>query len=91
MDLLYVYCFKSVGSYKHKLSRIESILILFLSFSIFILYYTNTEHIITNLQFHKMMKYNHACYFLSLFSSYTSFHYIYSHMLVKSSNRPRVF
>ena len=45
-------------------------------FSIFILYITNTEHIITNLQFHKIMKYNHACYFLSLFSSYTSFHYI---------------
>ena len=28
MDVLYVYCFKSVGSYKHKLSRIESLAIL---------------------------------------------------------------
>ena len=37
----------------------------FSSFSIFILYITNTEHIITNLQFHKIMKCNHACYFLS--------------------------
>ena len=29
MDELYVYCFKSVGSYKHKLSRIESLVILY--------------------------------------------------------------
>ena len=29
MDVLYVYCFKSVGSYKHKLSRIESLVILY--------------------------------------------------------------
>ena len=29
MDLSYVYCFKSVGSYKHKLSRIESLVILY--------------------------------------------------------------
>ena len=29
MDVLYVYCFKSVGSYKHKLSRIESVVILY--------------------------------------------------------------
>ena len=29
MDALYVYCFKSVGSYKHKLSRIESLVILY--------------------------------------------------------------
>ena len=28
MDVLYVFCFKSVGSYKHKLSRIESLMIL---------------------------------------------------------------
>ena len=26
VDVLYVYCFKSVGSYKHKLSRIDRIL-----------------------------------------------------------------
>ena len=29
IDVLYVYCFKSVGSYKHKLSRIESLVILY--------------------------------------------------------------
>ena len=29
MDVLYVYCFNSVGSYKHKLSRIESLVILY--------------------------------------------------------------
>ena len=29
MVVLYVYCFKSVGSYKHKLSRIESLVILY--------------------------------------------------------------
>ena len=29
MDVLYVYCFKSVGCYKHKLSRIESLVILY--------------------------------------------------------------
>ena len=29
MDVLYAYCFKSVGSYKHKLSRIESLVILY--------------------------------------------------------------
>ena len=29
MDVLYVYCFKSVSSYKHKLSRIESLVILY--------------------------------------------------------------
>ena len=29
MDVLYVYCFKSVGSYKHKLSSIESLVILY--------------------------------------------------------------
>ena len=29
MDVLHVYCFKSVGSYKHKLSRIESLVILY--------------------------------------------------------------
>ena len=29
MDVLYVYGFKSVGSYKHKLSRIESLVILY--------------------------------------------------------------
>ena len=29
MDVLYVYCFKSVGSYKHKLSRIESLVIFY--------------------------------------------------------------
>ena len=29
MDVLYVYCFKSVGSYKHKLPRIESLVILY--------------------------------------------------------------
>ena len=29
MDVLYVYCFKSVGSYKQKLSRIESLVILY--------------------------------------------------------------
>ena len=29
MDVLYVYCFKSVGNYKHKLSRIESLVILY--------------------------------------------------------------
>ena len=29
MDVLYVYWFKSVGSYKHKLSRIESLVILY--------------------------------------------------------------
>ena len=29
MDVLYVYCFKSVGSYKYKLSRIESLVILY--------------------------------------------------------------
>ena len=29
MDVLYVYCFKSVGSYKHKLSRIEFLVILY--------------------------------------------------------------
>ena len=28
MNVLYVYCFKSVGSYKHKLSRIESLVII---------------------------------------------------------------
>ena len=55
----------------------------FFSFSIFILYITNTEHIITNLQFHKIMKYDHACYFLSLFSSYTSFHYTQTYNMYK--------
>ena len=29
MDVFHVYCFKSVGSYKHKLSRIESLVILY--------------------------------------------------------------
>ena len=29
MDVLYVYCFKLVGCYKHKLSRIESLVILY--------------------------------------------------------------
>ena len=29
MDVLYLYCFKSVGIYKHKLSTIESIVILY--------------------------------------------------------------
>ena len=29
MDVLYVYWFKSVDSYKHKLSRIESLVILY--------------------------------------------------------------
>ena len=29
MDVLYVYCFKSVGIYKHLLSRIESLVILY--------------------------------------------------------------
>ena len=29
MDLLYVFCFKSVGSYKYKLSRVESLVILY--------------------------------------------------------------
>ena len=29
MDVLYVYCFKSVGIYKHKLSRTESLVILY--------------------------------------------------------------
>ena len=29
MDVLYVYCFKSVRSYKHKVSRIESLVILY--------------------------------------------------------------
>ena len=29
MDVLYVYCLKSVGSFKHKLSRIESLVILY--------------------------------------------------------------
>ena len=29
MDVFHVYCFKSVGVYKHKLSRIESLVILY--------------------------------------------------------------
>ena len=29
MDVTYVHCFKSVCSYKHKLSRIESLVILY--------------------------------------------------------------
>ena len=29
MDVFHVYCFKSVGIYKHKLSRIESLVILY--------------------------------------------------------------
>ena len=29
VDLLYVYCFKTVGSYKHNLSRIVSLVILY--------------------------------------------------------------
>ena len=29
MDVLFVYCFKSVGSYKHKLLRIESLVFLY--------------------------------------------------------------
>ena len=29
MDVLYVYCYKSVGSYKHKLSRTESLVFLY--------------------------------------------------------------
>ena len=45
MDLLYVYCFKSVGSY-NKLSRIESVLILFFKFLhlYFILYKYRTYY-----------------------------------------------
>ena len=30
MDVFHVYCFKSVGIYKHKLSRIDSLVILYL-------------------------------------------------------------
>ena len=29
MEVLHVYCFKSVGSYRHKLSRIESLVVLY--------------------------------------------------------------
>ena len=29
MDVIHVFCFKSVGIYKHKLSRIESLVILY--------------------------------------------------------------
>ena len=29
MDVLYVYCYKSVGSYKHKLSRTEPLVFLY--------------------------------------------------------------
>ena len=29
MDVLYVYCYKSVGSYKYKLSRTESLVFLY--------------------------------------------------------------
>ena len=29
MDVLFMDCFKSVGSYKHKLSKIESLVILY--------------------------------------------------------------
>ena len=38
MDVLYVYCFKSVGSYKHKLSRIESLVILYWGINCTLLY-----------------------------------------------------
>ena len=30
VDVLYVYCFKKVGSYKHNLSRLVSLVILYL-------------------------------------------------------------
>ena len=36
-------------------------------FSIFISYNTNTEHIVAYLQFHRIIEYNHTCFFLSLF------------------------
>ena len=35
-------------------------------FSIFISYNTNTEHIVTYLQFHTIIEYNHTCFFLFL-------------------------
>ena len=37
-------------------------------FSMFISYNTNTEHIVTYLQFHRIIEYNHTCFFLSLSS-----------------------
>ena len=40
----------------------------FFLFSIFISYNTNTGHIVTYLQFHRIIEYNHTCFFLSLFS-----------------------
>ena len=35
-------------------------------------YNKNTEHIVTYLQFHRIIEYNHNCFFLSLFSKYTN-------------------
>ena len=43
----------------------------FFRFSIFISYYINIEHIVTYLQFHRIIEYNHTCFCLSLFSLYT--------------------